>query len=106
MRDKLKLHDARPLDVLIAALVGAARLLPSSTLGRLIRVMTKSRNSCDLRSKARTCQRRPLSISANGTISRSVWPLEMEWYSIAERAFLVDRPGHARQHIQIRMREP
>jgi hypothetical protein len=24
----------------------------------------------------------------------------------AERTFLVDRPGHARQHIQIRMREP
>ena len=68
--------------------------------------MTKSRNSWDFRSKARTCQRRPLSISANGTISRSVRPLEMEWYSIAERTLLMDRPGHAGQHIQIRMREP
>src|SRR6218665_1899812 len=52
------------------------------TRGCLIRVITKSRNSCDFRSKARTCHLRPLSISANGTTWRSAWPLEMEWYSI------------------------
>ena len=67
--------------------------------------MTKSRNSWDFRSKARTCQRRPLSISANGDDLPLGAAAGDGVVLDAERTPQMDRTGHARQHIQIRVRK-
>ena len=63
VRHQVQLDDACPLNVCSGS-SWRATSSPSFGVGLLIRVRTKSRKVCDLRSNARTCHRRPVSSSA------------------------------------------
>lgn len=105
MRHHLQLHDPCPLDVLITALMGLHICIPhkdraldpgDDEIPELLRLPVED---ADVLAQTVVDQRErddlPLSAATGDGVVLD-----------AERTLLVDRPGHARQHIQIRMREP
>ena len=98
MRDKLKLHAARPLDVLVAGLVRFRLLylqdpgIPDPRDHEVAELLRLSVEGPDVPSQPVVDQRKRHDLALGVTVGEGV-------VLDRERAFLVDRPGHAGQHV-------
>ena len=105
MGNQLQLYDPGPLDVLVAQLVGRHRL-PLEHDGacdpgddEIPELLGLPVEGADVPAQTVVDQRERDDLPLGAATGDGV-------VLDAERTLLVDRPGHARQHIQIRMREP